>query len=317
MRYELTDLKVFLAIAAARSLSGGAASVHLTAPSASYRLKNLELAFGASLFERTSKGMQLTPAGLTVKRYAEAILGNVERLGAEMEHHTDSVVSHIRVFANSSTLNGLAPALSRFLAAYPNVNVELEEHLSASVVKAIQDGAADIGLAAGEIDFGGLTTIPYARDELIFATPPGHPLTEHAIVPLDMALAHCLVGVGKKSSSFIFLEAMARQLGIVPRIRVHAPSFADALSCVAEGAGIALVPRSVAAALIANGQVQQVRVDVPWAQRRQRIVIKSLASLPPHERAFVDYVVKINALAAGEPEKPPDETPTAVPLRKS
>jgi len=298
MRYELTDLKVFLAIAAARSLSGGAANVHLTAPSASYRLKNLEQAFGAALFERTSRGMQLTPAGLTVKRHAETILGNVDRLGAEMQRHTDSVVSCIRVFANSSTLNGLAPALSRFLAAYPNVNVELEEHLSASVVKAIQDGVADIGLAAGDIDFGGMATIAYARDELVFAAPVGHPLTEYSIVPLDMALACCLVGIGKKSSSFVFLEAMARQLGVVPRVRVHAPSFADALACVAQGVGISLVPRSIAAAYIASGRVQQVRVDVPWARREQRIIIKSLESLLPHERTFVDYVVKTNALTA-------------------
>lgn len=295
MRYELTDLKVFLAIAAARSLSGGAADMHLTAPSASYRLKNLEQALGTTLFERTPKGMQLTPAGLTVKRHAEAILGNVERLSAEMQRHTDGVVGHIRVFANSSTLNGLAPALSRFLAAYPNVNVELEEHLSATVVKAIQDGAADIGLAAGDIDFGGLETIPYSRDELVFITPPGHPLAEHSIVPLDMALTHDLVGIGKKSSNFVFLEAMARRLGTMPRVRVHAPSFADVLACVAEGAGISLVPHSVAAASIASGQVQQVRVDVPWALREQRIVVKSLAGLLPHERAFVDQVVKANA----------------------
>ena len=171
--------------------------MHLTAPSASYRLKNLEQALGAALFERTPKGMQLTPAGLTVKRYADAILGNVERLGTEMRRHTDGVVGHIRVFANSSTLSGLAPALSRFLAAYPNVNVELEEHLSATVVRAVQDGVTDIGLAAGDIDFGGLTAIPYAHDELIFVTPPGHPLAEHPIVPLDMALTYDLVGIGK------------------------------------------------------------------------------------------------------------------------
>ena len=112
MRYELTDLKVFLAIAAARSLSGGAADMHLTAPSASYRLKNLEQAMGAPLFERTPKGMALTPAGLTVKRYADSILGNVERLNEEMKRHTDGVAGHIRVFANSSTLNALMPTYS-------------------------------------------------------------------------------------------------------------------------------------------------------------------------------------------------------------
>ncbi|WP_404301297.1 LysR substrate-binding domain-containing protein [Alicycliphilus denitrificans] len=304
MRYELTDLKVFLAIAAAKSLSGGAADMHLTAPSASYRLKNLEQALGAPLFERTPKGMQLTPAGLTVKRYAEAILGNVERLGSEMQRHTNGVVGHIRVFANSSTLNGLAPALSRFLAAYPNVNVELEEHLSATIVKAVQDGVADIGLAAGDIDFGGLTTIPYAHDELIFVTPPGHPLAEHPVVPLDMALTYDLVGIGKKSSNFVFLEAMARKLGVAPRVRVHAPSFADVIACVMEGAGISLVPQSIAAPFIQSGQVRQVRMDEPWAQRQQCIVLKSPEGLLPHEQAFVSYVIKASAGAATEAAAP-------------
>ena len=294
MRYELTDLKVFLAIAAAKSLSGGAADMHLTAPSASYRLKNLEQALGAPLFDRTPKGMQLTPAGVTVRRYAENILGNVERLGSEMQRHTDGVVGHIRVFANSSTLHGLAPALSRFLAAYPNVNVELEEHLSASIVKSVQDGVADVGLAAGDIDFGGLETVVYAHDELIFATPPGHPLAEHGMVSLDMALAYDLVGIGKKSSNFVFLEAMAHQLGVSPRVRVHASSFVDVLACVQEGVGISLVPRSIAAALIQRGLVQPVRVDAPWALRSQRIVVKSVAALLPHEKAFVDTVIHTN-----------------------
>lgn len=46
LRYELTDLRVFMAIAEAKSLTGGASDLHLTAPSASYRLKNLEQAMG-------------------------------------------------------------------------------------------------------------------------------------------------------------------------------------------------------------------------------------------------------------------------------
>ena len=137
MRYELTDLRVFLAIAQAKSLSAGAAEMHLTAPSASYRLKNLEQAMGASLFERTSKGMVLTPAGMTVKKYADSIFGSVDRLHGEMQRHINGISGHIRVFANSSTLTGIAPVLSRYLAHYPNVNVDLEERLSEDTVRAL------------------------------------------------------------------------------------------------------------------------------------------------------------------------------------
>ena len=262
MRYELTDLKVFLAIAAARSLSGGAADMHLTAPSASYRLKNLEQALGASLFERTSKGMTLTSAGATVKRYADSILGNVDRLNVEMKHHIIGVEGHIRIFANSSTLNALMPTLSRFLIAYPNINIELEEHLSAHVVKAIKDGSADIGLGAGELNLTGVDSITYAKDELVFLAHPGHPLCQHEKIALDMALSHDLIGLGKKSSNYIFLAAEAEKLGITPKVRVHASSFADTISLVKEGIGIALLPLSATKDAVNSGEVQVINVDV-------------------------------------------------------
>ena len=297
MRYELTDLKVFLAIAAARSLSGGAADMHLTAPSASYRLKNLEQAMGAPLFERTPKVMALTPAGLTVKRYADSILGNVERLNEEMKRHTDGVAGHIRVFANSSTLNALMPTLSRFLLAYPNVNVELEERLSADVIRAIKDGSADIGLAAGEIDLHGVDAITYARDELVFAVPPGHALSAWEKIALDMALSHDLIGLGKKSSNHVFLANLAEQLGVTPKVRVHASSFADALVLVKEGIGIALLPLSVTKPAADGGQLCVVRVDAHWAQRPQHIMVQSLAALQAHERAFVDFVAQQGSTA--------------------
>lgn len=73
MRYELTDLKLFMEIAAAGSLSRSASAVHITASSASYRLKNLEQVLGTPLFDRTPRGMSLTQAG-------EAMLGHVREL---------------------------------------------------------------------------------------------------------------------------------------------------------------------------------------------------------------------------------------------
>ena len=63
MRYELSDLRLFLEIAQARSLTAGAAAVFITPSAASYRLKNLEQALGTALFERTPRGMDPTPAG--------------------------------------------------------------------------------------------------------------------------------------------------------------------------------------------------------------------------------------------------------------
>jgi DNA-binding transcriptional LysR family regulator len=292
MRYELTDLRVFMAIAKAKSLTEAASEMHLTAPSASYRLKNMEQAMGVPLFLRTQKGMELTAAGETVLRYARLILNNVESLQGEMGRYTDGVEGHIRLFANSSTLCRLPAALSRFLAAYPNVNVDLEERLSEDTVKAVLEGAADVGLIAGLIDTGDLECSVYAKDELVFAIPPRHPLGLQRKVSLGQALAHDLVSIGRKSSNFLYLAQMAARLGIKPRVRVHAHSFAAVLQCVQEGVGIALVPRSVALPLIERGMVESVELDEPWAMREQKIVVRELSALPMFAQDLVRYITQ-------------------------
>jgi DNA-binding transcriptional LysR family regulator len=295
VRFELTDLRVFLAIAQAKSVTAGASDMHLTAPSASYRLKNLEQAMGVPLFNRTQKGMALTPAGETVLRYAEAIMENVERLQSEMRRHTDGIEGHIRVYANSSTMASLPAALSRFLAAYPNVNVDLEEHLSEDSVRAVIEDRADVGLVAGAIDMRGLEFIRYGVDELMFVVPARHQSGLLDKMSLAQALAYDLVSVGSKSSNFLFLNDMAARAGIKPRVRVHAPDFAAAMRCVQEGAGISLVPRSVAGPLIEQGVVEGVTLDEPWARREQRIVVRSQKALPAYTRDFIRYVAEWGA----------------------
>lgn len=294
MRYELTDLRIFLAIAEKKSLSAGASDMHLTPPSASYRLKNLEQAMGVPLFKRTQQGMTLTAAGLTVLHHAQAIIGQVERLQSDMRRHTDGVEGSLIVHANSSTMNSLPAALSRYLAAFPNVTVDLEEKLSEDTVKAVLEGRADIGLVAGPIDMHGLEFITYGQDELLFITPLRHPIAMHRKVSLAAALAHDLVAIGRKSSNYLFLEQMAAQRGLHPRVRVHAQNFDAVVRCVREGAGIALIPRSVAQPAIEQGQVEIVELQEAWAMREQRVVVRKLAALPPFAREFVNYVTGLN-----------------------
>ena len=59
-----------------------------------------------------------------------------------------------------------------------------------------------------------------------------------------------------------------------------------------EGAGISLVPRSVAGPLIAQGTVEGVALDEAWARREQRIVVRSQKALPAYTRDFIRYVAE-------------------------
>lgn len=290
MRYELTDLRVFMAIANAKSLTNGALEMHITGPTASYRLKNLEAALGASLFNRTPKGMTLTAAGETVYRYCQVVLSNIDQLHGEMSRYTSGVIGQIRVFANSSTLSQLPVPLSRFLAAYPNVNIDLEEHLSDETVRAVQENMADIGLVASVVHLRGLESITYGNEELVLITIPGHPLTKKSPVTIDMALQYDVVSVGRNSSNFLYLQQIASSLGCHVNVRVHVPNFSAALHCVQQGVGISLVPRTIAEQPVKEGSVDMVRLDEHWTSRQQMIVARSMTELPEYVRAFIQHL---------------------------
>lgn len=299
MRYELTDLKLFYGIAQAQSLSIGAHAVNITASSASYRLKNLEQALGTPLFLRTAKGMELTPAGETLYRHVRVLLAGIELMHDEVGRFSAGLKGHIRLLANSSSLNSfILPSVSRFLVAHPNVNIDLEERRSAAIAIAIAAQEADVGIVAGDVDSKLVTAYPYATDELIVVTPIDHPLALQSRIQFAAALDFDFVCMGRASSNFVFLQEMVQRIGRPLNARLHAHSYDAVLTLVQAGVGVALVPRSVAAATLAKAGVAAVRLEESWAVRKLNMIVRSKEELPAFTKAFVEFLLVDPRVAA-------------------
>lgn len=306
MRYELTDLRLFQAIAEAQNLSSGASAIHITASAASYRLKNLEHAMGTPLFVRNARGMELTPAGQTLLAHVRELLQGVERMHGEVGRFSAGLKGHIRLLANSSSLNGfIIPSVSRFLAANPDVNIDLEERASQAIPAAVAAQEADIGILAGDIDAGGVRAERYAVDELVLAVPPDHPLARQAELRFGAALEFDFVCMSRGSSNFLFLRDMAQRAGKSPNVRLHAHSFEAALSLVEAGVGVALVPRSVAAQALREARVAGVRLAEPWARRELNLIVRAERKLPSFTAAFVRFLLDDPRVAATREDVPP------------
>jgi len=275
MRYELTDLKLFVAIANARSLSTGAASVHITASSASYRLKNLEQALGVSLFYRGAKGMTLTSAGELVLAHATEIFDGLERMGNGLRSFAAREKRRVRVTANSLALKTLVtPSIGRFLAANPNVDVELVDRRSEEIPSAVLRHEADLGIFAGAAYVEGLEIIPYAVDERVLVVPADHSLARHQEVSLACTLGFDYVCLSRSSSNFLFLNEMAQAAGRRLRARVHVDSFETLLALVESSVGIALIPRSSLGPSTKLSNHVVVRFAESWAIRNLNIAVR-------------------------------------------
>ena len=178
MRFDLVDLRLVLNVAEAASITHGAARSGMALASASERIRAMELALGAPLFERKRRGVSPTAAGATVVHHARLVTQQLELMAGELGQHAKGLRGRVRVFSNTAaTQEFLPPLLGAFLASHPHVDVALEERPSAEIVRGIAGGRADIGIVADAVDPATeLETFPFAADRLVLVTPAGHPL---------------------------------------------------------------------------------------------------------------------------------------------
>lgn len=234
--------------------------------------------------------MALTPAGRVLLTHVRTVLSAVEHMQGDVARFGNGVKGHIRVVANSSCMEGLTSALSRYLVTHPNINVEMEERLSVDIVRAVADKTADIGLLAGEVVSDKLSSMAYGEDELILVTPVPHPFSTRSSVSFEEIVDTDFITLSRRSSNTQFLSLMADRVGRSLKVRVNVHSFPVMLRLVEENVGVSVVPRSVAVRAIQAGRVTGVRLTDPWAKRIQSVVAVDFDALPGFVREFIDYL---------------------------
>jgi len=149
----------------------------------------------------------LTPTGLTFAMHARLVVRQIQHLHGDMQEYTKGVKGHLRIFANTTSLvEFLPPILQSYLAAHPDVNIDLHERPSREIVRAVTDGQTDIGIIAGNVATGELEVIPYRNDQLVLVTPRDHVLAKETAVAFADTLDYNHVGLHEASALHIFLR---------------------------------------------------------------------------------------------------------------
>ena len=291
--FDLTDLQLIVNIGDASSLTRGAEKSHLSLPAASNRVKNLEEHFGTRLFFRNSQGVTLTPSGESFLRHARKVLQQIEQLRGDIHEYSKGVKGQVRMVANTTAMTEFMPTvLSRYLSTHPDVTVDLRERLSYLVVKAVADGAADIGVFAGQPAGEGIQFLPYRKDRLTLVTDAKHPLADRKEVAFGETLSYEYVGLSEWSAIHAFLIQAADNLGHPFRFRIEVGSFDSVCRMIEAGVGIGIVPEQAARRFSSNMNLRLVKLSDPWAERKLHICVRDLAALPPFARDLVDILLQ-------------------------
>lgn len=177
-----TPLSSFLAIAKTGNLTRAARSIHLTQPAVSAQLARLEEEVGAPLFHRTAKGMDLTEAGVLLRRYVEEAELWLEDGRAAVSGLAALSQGKLSIGAGATATTYLLPPLLRsFHERHPGIQLHVREQGSKAVAEAVLAGTLDLGVVTLPVQRVGagrakLTVTQWRQDELRLITPPNHPL---------------------------------------------------------------------------------------------------------------------------------------------
>ncbi|MGO4379468.1 LysR substrate-binding domain-containing protein [Pseudoduganella sp. RAF19] len=293
MRYDLTDLKLFLRVAETGSITAGAEQTHLALASASARIRGMEDTLGVPLLVRGRRGVEPTAAGRTLLHHARAITQQMERMRADLGEYATGLKGHIRLLCNTSALTEYLPdALADFMAKHPQVNIDLEERLSREIVQALRNDLADIGIISDAVDNSGLETALLRKDRLVLVMAPGHPLARRVGRRTSVAFGDVVdeefIGLAGDSALQQHIGEHATRLGARLRYRVRVRSFDAVCRMVAVGNGIAVVPESAAQRSRDASAVKVLGLSDSWANRQQLLATRSYAALPGYAKELVD-----------------------------
>ncbi|MDO9357492.1 MAG: LysR substrate-binding domain-containing protein [Polaromonas sp.] len=246
MRFDWTDLQLFVHACEAGSMTAAAARSHLTLAAASARIRGMEEQAGVALLSRHSRGVRPTSAGEALLRHAQAVLAQMTQLRSEMALHGRGTQQQVHLMCNTSALvHHLPPLLAKFLQQNPAIDTVVEESTSHLTVQALRQGATDIGIVSDAVDTTGLQTAFFCKDPLVLVLPRGHALARSRSVLFEQALDVDLVGYSTTSALHTYLSLQAGQLGKPMRIRANLGSFEAMCTLVEQGVGAAVVPEAV------------------------------------------------------------------------
>jgi len=291
MHLDLADLRLFLAIAEAGSITGGAARASLALASASARLQGMEDSIGAALFTRGRRGVQPTPAGRALLAHARIVTQQVERMYAELGEYARGVRGQVRLLCNTSALAEFLPeTLTAFMAAHPQVDVDVEESTSLEIVRSLLAGNGDIGIVADSVDFGSLQSFPFRADRLLLVVPRGHALARRRKVGFAEALEYDFIGFTRGVALQAYLDVHAARLGLRIRIRARLRSFEAVCGMVERKLGVAVMPESAALRCRQAMAITCIRLADAWTTRQLTLCMRRFAELPPYARQLVEHL---------------------------
>lgn len=244
---NLQSLKYFIAVTEYSSFTKAAERFHVTQPTLSRQIADMERKFGVQLFYRDRQSVTLTPAGEACLPAVKEIVARCENLMRHLKNIRGEVSGMLKIgYFWCLDQDFFSKPLSLFAETYPNINVGLTKASFSGLIDSLMDGSFDLiyAAAAGLVNIPNISTTKVAKSTLQLIVPKDHPLSDRNSIHISEL----------KDEQFIMLERsvsphtvdgtiqMCLKNGFSPKVAYYTQDTQTMILMVCAGKGVAFVP---------------------------------------------------------------------------
>jgi molybdate transport repressor ModE-like protein len=249
--FDVRELRVVRAIAESGTITGAAAQLGFSQPAVSQQLKRLEQRLGVAVVERVGRSVRLTDAGRVLARHASTVTTAMDAAAGELAELRGLQSARVRLMAFPSASPTVVPRLLGDLARrHPGIDITYVEAEPPEAVEAVRADRADIALTfsyPGDLEdphgssARGLAVRAVGADDLLAVLPDHHAAADRALVDVAaLADEDWIAGCPRCRGH---LMQVCGRAGFVPRIAFETDNFVAVENLVAQGIGVATLPR--------------------------------------------------------------------------
>lgn len=276
---ELQQLRYVAAVARERHFGKAAERSYVTQPTLSQQIMKLEKELGVSLFERSARGVTLTPEG---ERFVPRVLAILEELEGALhatKEETGAISGRVRLAAIPTIGAYLLPRILKAVRKKaPELALELHDLTTSMLLENLKQGRIDMGILALPVEDPALLTRSFGTEEFFLAVRRGHPLASKRRASMSrireermliLQEGHCF-----RDQALEYCAMSSKD----ERIVFQGSSLTSVMRLTAAGEGVTFVPRMAADAR-ENPGLSFVRCEAPEPKREIGVVWRATTPL--------------------------------------
>lgn len=296
---NLHQLELFAAVAEHGSFTRAAQSLHISQPSVSARIHDLEASLGQQLFEQVGRRIYLTDAGQELRERADVILQQIAETRRALDEIQGLQRGSLRVVATTTVGTYVLPALmGRFHRRHPGISLALDVTNWSRAAELLRRNRMDLAVLGPTEELDDMTVTDFMKNELIVAAAPEHPLAGRQGISFAEMATYPVVVREQGSGTRADTERLFADHGLHPSVAMELRHSAALKQGVMAGLGVALLSTQSMGVELGNGSLITLDVEGLPIRRTWHIVHRQTRRLPRAAAAFKDLLLEVAAAHA-------------------